>query len=221
VVVIVGAAASIATPQKKWNLDAVLSAEAKDATRARTIVVSASREPELYTRRRETWDQIRPKTPVTTWPGTVSYDIPAGTEIDRLVIAKGCGGGMCSGKCAVPDGEYIRVDRVDMTSWSIEAGESSITRTMPKKGPRNVVTVEATREPELEVSTPSMTYRPMIEKREYAGGRATFTVDFSTYGGAGDMKVVWSVRARITGACSGACTPPAGEHVTIVGVGDE
>lgn len=221
VVVIVGAAASIATPQKKWNLDAVLGADAKDTTRARTLVVSATREPELYVRRRETWDRIQPKTPATTWPGTVSYDVPAGTDIDRLVIAAGCGGGLCSSKCVPPEGEYVRIDRVDITSWSIEAGESSIARTMGKKGPRTVVTVEATREVEIDVTTPSMTYRPMIEPRGFADGRATFTVDFNTYRGTGELPVVWSLRARISGPCSGACTPPVGEHVTIVGVADE
>jgi hypothetical protein len=221
VVVIVGAAASIATPQKKWSLEAVLSADAKDATRSRMLVVSATREPELYVQRRNTWDQIRPRAPATTWPGTVSFDVPAGSDIERLVIEKGCGGSMCSGKCTPPDDEYIRVDRVDMTSWSLETGESAIARTMARKGPRSVVTVEATRDPELEVSTPSMTYRPTIEKREYANGRATFTVDFNTYGGTGELKVVWSARARIAGPCTGACMPLAGEHVAIVGVADE
>jgi hypothetical protein len=221
VVVIVGAAASIATPQKKWSLDAALSADARDSARARTLVVSATREPELYVRRHDSWDQIHPKAPATTWPGTVSFDVPAGTHIDRLVIENGCGGGLCSGKCVPPDGEYIRIDRVDITSWSLEAGESSIARTMGKKGPRTVVTVEATREPMIEVTTPSMTYRPTIEPRGFANGVATFTVDFNTYGGTGELPVVWSLRARIAGPCTGACATPVGEHVTITGVGDE
>ncbi|MEO7094829.1 MAG: hypothetical protein ABI175_16340 [Polyangiales bacterium] len=220
-VVVVGATASIATPQKKWSLDAILSADAKDVTRARVLVVTATREPELSVRRGQTWDQIQPRQPAASWPGTVTFDIPAGSDIERLAIAHGCGGGLCSGKCKVPDDEYIRVDRVDLTSWSLESGESSISRTMGKKGPRSVVTVEATREPVIEVTTPSMTYRPMIEKRDYAAGRASFTVDFNTYGGTGEMPVVWSLRARIDGPCTGACTPPVGEHVTILGVADE
>ena len=83
-VVIVGAAASIATPQKKWNLDAVVGADAKDTTRARPLVVSATPEPELYVRRRETWDRIQPKAGATTWPGTVRFDVPAPFAFGRF-----------------------------------------------------------------------------------------------------------------------------------------
>ena len=219
--VIVGAAASIATPQKKWNLDAVLPADATNATRARSLVVSATREPELYVRRGQSYDRIQPKTSPATWPATVTYDVPAGTDIDRLVVAKGCGAGLCSGKCVPPADEYVRVDRVDVTSWTIESAETALARTMGKKSPRSIVTVEATREAELELTAPGMTYRPKIEPRGLANGRATFAVDFSTYGGAGDMQVTWSMRARISGPCTGACAPPAGEHVAIVGVADE
>jgi hypothetical protein len=115
----------------------------------------------------------------------------------------------------------VRIDRVDLTSWSLEAGESSIARTMGKPGPRTVVIVEATREPVIEVTTPSLSYRPMIELRGYANGRATFIVDFSTYRAMNETPVVWSLRARISGPCTGACTAPVGEHVSIVGVADE
>ncbi len=220
-VVIAGAAASIATPQKKWSLDATLTADAKDSTRARVLVVSASREPGLDVQRGNTWDRIRPRQAVGTWPGTATYDVPAGSQIERFAISHGCGGSLCSGDCKVPGDEYIRIDRVDMTSWSLEAAESSIARTMGKKGPRTVVTVDASREPVIEVTTPAMAYRPMIEDRAYANGRATFTVDFNTYGGTGELPMVWSLRARISGPCTAACATPTGEHVTIVGVADE
>ncbi len=219
--VIVGAAASIATPQKKWTLEGEVSSAANDASRDRRLVVSASREPELYVRRGRVADRSWPKETVAAWPATVTFELPAGTTIDRLAIVKGCGGGLCNDKCEVPAGEYLRIDRVDLTSWTLASGDRSLARVMGKPGPRARIEVDASREPSLEVTAPGTTYRPQIEARGFANGRATFLLDFGSYRGTGEVQTVWSVRASIGAACTGVCAVPAGEHVAIASVGDE
>lgn len=218
--VVLGAAASIATPQKKWTVDADIPSAASDATRGRTLTVSASREPELFLRRGETWERARPTAIPQAWPATVTFEVPSGTGIDRLLVEHGCGGGLCSGKCDVPEGEYVRIDRVAPTTWTLASPESSLSRSLGKPVPRAVVVVEASRAPTLEVTTPGMTYVPTIEPRGYADGRATFAVDFRGYRG-GEITTVWSVRARIEGPCTGACPVPPGERVVITQVTDE
>lgn len=219
--VVVGAAASIATPQKKWSIEATLPAGVNDATRSRVLVVSASREPRLYVRHDEVWTISQSKESPTAWPATLTFEVPAGSTVGGISVEKGCGGGMCSGECEPPDGEYVRVDRVDLTSWTLASGESSFTRAMGKPGPRQRIEVEASREPTLEVTAPGMTYRPQIESRGSANGRATFVVDFASYRGTGEVKTVWTVRASIGGPCTGPCPVPAGEYVFIAGVFDE
>jgi hypothetical protein len=220
-VVIVGAAASIATPQKKWMVEAKLPAYANDISQARELVVSATREPELHwTNRDGTWGMLDPVQP-TSWPGTAHYKVPAGAQIDRLLIAKGCPSGCSSGKCEPPADEYVRVDRVEHASWTLEAPVRTTDHLIGNDVHlgRVIVTVEATRAPTVEVETiPETRFVPTVTALD--GNR--FAIEFRDYGGTSGIKYRWPIHARITGPCAdAACAVPAPEHVTITGVADE
>ena len=112
---IVAVAASSACPQKRWFIEAQgVPPLAKDTTVGRTIVVTASREPEIEVGRQGGggWLQSTPVQP-TTWPGTGRYVIPRDAQLGRVAISKSCGAG-CN-ECIPPhDGsEYIRIDAVE------------------------------------------------------------------------------------------------------------
>jgi hypothetical protein len=113
-VVLLALAAVAACPQKAWFLDAQAPQPAKDTTRARVIVVTASREPSIEIGKPGGggWLRGEPMAPAT-WPGTARYLVPFDSQLGRVSISVSCGAGCM--ECIPPrDGtEYVRIDGVE------------------------------------------------------------------------------------------------------------
>lgn len=209
-VIVIAAVASIATSRKGWRLEAKLVAD--DPAKARLITVEASQEPSVEIDQHSV-GVLRPHDGGTVWPGTARYLVPTGARVQYVSIGAKCSGGLCSGECKVPSGQYVSVtSSTPVETWKLAIKHEPQTVTLePGKYTTHRISVEATHRAQLEVDTNGLT--PDVG----AWGDA-FNVSWPVV--QAPTQVTWTPRLEIEGLCAtpGPCTPPPDAKVTITNI---
>jgi len=217
-VIIVAALATIATSRKGWHVEATRLPE--DPARARIYVVEASQEPHVEMIVNGNHENPTPLEPVAAWPGTARFQIPAGGDVQRVVISARCNGSMCK-KCETPASAKIRIVSITpIHTWTLE------TTAKPPVQPTTMRVDQWTRfRIEVDASHP---VRLRVQSTGPAGTSSYYPSGNVHFVGFGPVQTpasfTWTVTAIIEEACPDVtkpCSPPADARLSINSIARE
>jgi hypothetical protein len=221
-VLLVAAAAVVATSPARWRLSATAPGS---SPLARVVTIEASERPQMWgtgvggQSKVFAWKGQKPGSP---WPGRADYLVMPGWNVTGIELAGLCASGGCgrSPPCVPPAGAFVRVAGVTpVESWSTSADTTATT------GPGAYeVRVEASRMPDVAAvpasGTPATLGTPILydasDLRHLTPPHYVFRIEWPAAGTPAAF--TWTARAVIGDDCpspTAICTAPPTETVSI------